>query len=114
MADLLDMGVADPRRPQKRIATTAGGREVWVEISGDDRLAEIKRLPHRWPDIIMARERGESLEAIRDKLRVRVPINQHCQGECDPPCFKDLVADCYAILETNLHETARRRGWLMV
>lgn len=104
----------DPRRPQQRLATTPSGRQVWVDISSDDRLSLIKRLPSRWPEVIMARERGESIEELRDKLHINQPINEHCSGRCDPPCFKDLIADCYSWIETQLHDMAARRARLMV
>ncbi len=104
----------DPRQAQRRLATTPSGREVWVEISGDDRLAIIRALPSRWPEVIMARERGESIEELARKLHVRQPINPDCHGECDPPCLKDLIADCYSHIETRLHEVAARRAKLMV
>lgn len=106
--------IADPRLPQTRLATTPSGRQVWVDITGDDRLRVIKNLPSRWPEVIMARERGESIEDIRQKLHIRQPINPDCRGECDPPCFKDLIADCYSIVETRLHDVAARRARLMV
>lgn len=104
----------DPRAPQTRMATTPSGRQVWVELSGDDRLRVIKGLKSRWPEVIMARESGETLEQIRDKLHIRFAINEHCQGTCDPPCFKDLVSACYAAIETELHDIAQKRARLMV
>ncbi len=105
--------LVDPRDTQRRLATTPSGRQVWVPITGDDRLRVIKGLPSRWPEVIMARERGESIEELRDKLHIRQPINEWCHGECDPPCFKDLIADCYAQIETELHALAAMRArWL--
>lgn len=114
MPDLLDGTSVDPRKPQKRIATTPSGRQVWVELTGDDRLKIIKELPSRWPEVIMARERGEPIEEIRIKLHIRQPINEDCHGRCDPPCFKDLISDCYSQIETRLHDIAQQRARLMV
>jgi hypothetical protein len=104
---------ADPRRTQKRIAVSGSGRQVLVDISGDDRLRLIRRLPGRWSDVIMARERGETLEQIHRWARAALPHALECRGECEPPCLRCGIAACYAWLETELHELARRRGTLL-
>ena len=116
---------------QRRIATNARGQQVWVKITPDDRLRAINKLEHRWPEIVKAREAGESIEEIHRRLVHVRDIGltptchpacsdaydaghlQACHGECDPPCFRDLLAAAYAQVETTLHELARRRGWLM-
>lgn len=114
---------------QRRIATNSRGAQVWVRITPDDRLKVINELEHRWPEIVKAREAGETIEEIHRRLRVQVTLTptchpacsdaydaghlQACHGECDPPCFRDLLAAAYAKVETRLHELARRRGWLM-
>jgi hypothetical protein len=119
---------ADPRRTQKRVAVSPSGRQVLVDITGDDRLRLIRMLPGRWPEVIMARERGESLEQIH--RWAKVPL---CQPDCHftnaavttdglvldqehvgPPCLRIFVAAVYAMMETDLHEIAARRARLMV
>lgn len=104
----------DPRAPQKRLAVTPSGRQVWVDISGDDRLRVVNGLPGRWSEVIRRRESGESIDEIRDKMRIKLPIFEHCQGECDPPCLKDYIADCYSHIETALHDLAAKRARLLV
>jgi hypothetical protein len=117
---------ADPRRTQKRIAISYTGRQVFVDITGDDRLRLIKQLPGRWPEVIMARESGQTLEQIH--RWAHVPLNHpslcyasmtesHDQlgrtGQCDPPCLRCHMASIYNWLETELHALAMRRGKLM-
>jgi len=105
---------ADPRNTQKRLATTPTGRQCFVDITGDDRLRLIARLPGRWPEVIKARERGETLEQIHRWARVPLnPINE-CRGECHPPCLRCHVAAIYAWLETELNDLAQRRARLLV
>lgn len=118
---------ADPRRTQKRVAVSPSGRQVAIDITGDDRLRLIKRLPSRWPEIIMARERGETLEQIH--RWARVPL---CQPTCrsqivavtedgevrdtvhvGPSCLRFYMAGIYAQLETDLHDLAQRRANLL-
>ena len=128
--DLLDgADTADPRKPQKRYATTPSGRGVWIDVTGDDRLKLIKRLPSRWPEVVMARERGETLEQICRWAHVPPP----CQPECRysdtaastdslvrdrvhlaEPCIREHLAGIYAWFETELHDLASRRAKLMV
>ncbi len=119
---------ADPRRTQRRIAVSPSGRQVFIDITGDDRLRLIKMLPGRWPDVIMARERGESLEQIHRWARVPL-CHPRCQfvtvpsGDGDEtvsdqvhvgePCLRFHVAGIYARLETDLHDLASRRARLM-
>lgn len=105
---------ADPRLTQRRIATTPSGRRVDVPITGDERLALIKALPSRWPQVVMARERGESLEQIHRWARVPLNPETECRGHCNPPCLRDHLAGIYAWLETELHAIAQRRARLMV
>ena len=122
---------ADPRRTQKRVAVSYSGRQVLVDISGDDRLALIKALPGRWPEVIMARERGETLEQIARWAKVPPPCHPRChlksvkvdpsdahsttdQVHDGPACLSYLVAYIYAELETRLHDIARKRGLLMI
>lgn len=116
---------ADPRRAQRRIAVSPSGRQVHVEITGDDRLRLIKMLPGRWPDVVIARERGETLEQIHRWARVPL-CYPHCQFAKVPtagdvaeevhvgePCLRYYLAAIYAQLETDLHELAGRRAYLM-
>lgn len=131
---------ADPRRTQKRVAVSGSGRMVTVDISGDDRLRLIKRLPGRWPEVMMARERGETLEQISRWARVPPPCPHGCRfhdvatrdGEkwvdapgdvpdlvservhMGPPCLSFLMGYCYNYLETALHDLAANRAKLMV
>lgn len=122
---------ADPRRTQKRVAATPSGRMVAVDITGDDRLRLIKQLPSRWPEVIMARERGESLEQIARWAKVPTPCAPTCRlrkvelypGDPDAPCeqvhdgepcLRYLMAYIYSQLETQLHDIATRRAALMV
>lgn len=122
---------ADPRRTQKRVAVSYTGRQVLVDITGDDRLRLIKALPHRWPEVIMARERGETLEQIARWAHVPPPCRPRChlksvkvdpkdpnsvtdQVHDGPACLSYLVAYVYAELETQLNDIAQRRGRLMV
>jgi hypothetical protein len=104
---------ADPRRTQKRIAVSPSGRRVHIDITGDDRLRLIKSLPGRWPDVMMARERGETLEQIHRWARVPLTPLEECRGRCDPACLRDHIASIYAWLETELHDLASRRARLM-
>jgi hypothetical protein len=104
---------ADPRRTQKRVAASPSGRQVLVDISGDDRLRLIRELPGRWPEVVMARERGESLESIHRWARVDLPSAIECKGVCDPPCLRCSIAACYAWLEGELHDLAGRRARLL-
>jgi hypothetical protein len=104
---------ADPRRTQRRVATTLSGRQVLVDITGDDRLRLIKSLPGRWPEVIMARERGETLEQIHRWARVPLHRPLQCRFDCDPPCLRCHVAGIYAWLETQLHDLANRRAKLL-
>jgi hypothetical protein len=106
--------MADPRRTQKRLAVTGSGAGVLVDITGDDRLRLIKEgLPGRWPDVVMARERGDSLEVIHRWARVPLPPEHECRGRCDPACLRCGIASCYAYLETALHDLAARRAKLL-
>jgi len=92
---------ADPRRTQHRIATAPDGHLVAVEITGDDRLKLIKSLPHRWPEVMMARERGDTIEQI------------HRWAHCSEEDLRQGLVDCYAWLETELHDLAARRAKLL-
>lgn len=122
---------ADPRATQKRIATTLSGRQVWIDITGDDRLRAIMQLPSRWPDVIKARERGESLQSIARWAKCPPPCQPECRltpalrspsglvlpdtgGEhMGPDCLAWLVSACYTNIETALADLAVRRGRLM-
>jgi hypothetical protein len=104
---------ADPRRTQKRIAVSGSGRTIAVDITGDDRLRLIRQLPSRWPEVIMARERGDTLEEIHRWARCPLTPALECHGRCDPACLRCGIAACYAWLETELHELAGRRGRLL-
>jgi len=130
---------ADPRHTQKRVAMTPSGRQVFVDITGDDRLRFIKKLHSRWPEVVMARERGESLESIARWAKVPPPCPYGCRfhdvatrdGEqwVDAPADRDLLVtervhvgeEClafylgriYAALETDLHDLAQRRAKVM-
>lgn len=106
--------LADPRRTQKRLAASPSGRQVMVDISGDDRLRLIRQLPGRWSEVVMARERGETLEQIHRWARVALTPELECRGRCDPACLRCGIAACYAHLETQLHELAARRAKVMV
>jgi hypothetical protein len=116
---------ADPRRTQKRIAVSPSGRQVLIDITGDDRLRLISMLPGRWPDVVKARERGETLEQIHRWARVPL-CHPHCQfvnvsaaGDVSDsvhvgePCLRYHLAGIYARLETDLHDLASRRARLM-
>lgn len=118
---------ADPRRTQKRVAVSPSGRQVYIDITGDDRLRLIKQLPGRWPDVIMARERGETLEQIHRWAKIplchpacrftdvsasddgKVRDRSHV-GEL---CLRYLMAGVYAWLETELHDIATARARLL-
>jgi hypothetical protein len=127
---------ADPRRTQKRVAVSGSGRMVTVDITGDDRLRLIKRLPGRWPDVMMARERGDTLEQISRWAKVPPPCRYGCRfhdvatrdGEkwedapvgidnlvservhVGPECLAFIMGYIYNWLETELHELAGRRA----
>lgn len=105
---------ADPRRTQKRLAVSPSGRQVMVDITGDDRLRLIRQLPGRWPDVVMARERGESLEQIHRWATVPLTPERECHGKCDPACLGCGIAACYAWIETELHDLAARRARMML
>lgn len=130
---------SDPRRTQKRIATSPSGRLVYVDITGDDRLRLIKRLPGRWPEVMMARERGDTLEQISRWARVPPPCQYGCRfrdvatrdGEkwedapkgidslvservhVGPECLVFIMGYIYNYLETALHDLANNRARLM-
>jgi hypothetical protein len=104
---------ADPRRDQGRIAVTPSGRAVTITITGDDRLGLIKSLPSRWPQVIMARERGETLDQIHRWAKVSCNPENECRGHCDPPCLRCHVAAIYTWMETELHAIAQRRARLL-
>ena len=110
----LDGSTADPRATQYRLAVSPSGRQVHVPISGDDRLRLVKALPGRWSEVIMARERGETIEQIHRWARVPLTPETECRGRCDPPCLRCHIAGIYALLETQLNEIARNRARLMV
>lgn len=122
---------ADPRRTQKRVSTSPSGRTVLIDISGDDRLMILRQnLPGRWPEVIMARERGESLEQIARWAKVPPPCDP-CHFEripqrdtagnviateelhVGPPCLAYHVSRIYAWFESALHDLADRRARLL-
>lgn len=105
---------ADPRRTQKRLAVSPSGRQVMVDITGDDRLRLIHQLPGRWSEVVMARERGDTLEQIHRWARVPLTPELECRGRCDPACLRCGIASCYAWLETALHDLAARRARMLV
>jgi len=104
---------ADPRNTQKRLAVSPSGRQVYIDITGDDRLRLVMSLPGRWPDVIKARERGETLEQIHRWAKVPLNPAEECRGECRPECLRCHVASIYAWLETELNEIAQRRAKLL-
>lgn len=104
---------ADPRRTQKRVAATPSGRQVLIDITGDDRLRLIKSLPGRWPEVLMARERGESIEEIHRWARLPLPPPNECRGQCAEPCLRCSLAAAYTWLEGELHDLAARRARLL-
>jgi hypothetical protein len=73
-----------------------------VPITGDDRLAVIKALPGRWPEMVMARERGVPFDELAKRAR------------CDVATFRDGLASAYTLVETGLHDLAQRRARVMV
>lgn len=122
---------ADPSRTQKRVATTLTGRTVLIDITSEDRLRVLKQgLPGRWPDVMMARERGESLEWIASHFRVQPPCNP-CRYRRIPQkdeageviateevhigdaCLAYYLGRIYAWYETTLHDLADRRARLL-
>ena len=119
----------DPRRPQSRLAVTPSGRAVWVELSGDDRLKIVKSLPSRWPEVIMARERGDSLDEIARWVKLPPPCYPSCrlverkvselsiddpvEGHVGPGCLAWYLAAAYAHVETALNDLASKRARLM-
>jgi hypothetical protein len=104
---------ADPSRTQKRVAVSPSGRQVLVDITSADRLRLIKSLRGRWPDVIMARERGESLEQIHRWARIELPPEHECRGRCEDACLRCYVSEIYAWIETELHDLAQRRALLL-
>jgi hypothetical protein len=104
---------ADPRRTQKRVAVSGSGRQVLVDITGDDRLRLIRSLPGRWPEVMMALERGDTLEQVHRWARMTLPSLSECHGRCSEPCLRCYTSELYAWLETELHELAARRGKLL-
>jgi hypothetical protein len=121
---------ADPRRTQKRVAVSPSGRTVLVDITGDDRLRMLKQfLPGRWADVMIARERGESLDQIARWAKCPPPCNPcHFKRVLDipsdpngpstevhvgDPCLTFYVARIYTWFETALHDLADRRAKLL-
>jgi len=121
---------ADPRRTQKRVATSPSGRTVLIDITGDDRLALLKKnLPGRWAEVMMARERGESMEQIARWAKVPPPCNPchfkrvrlvpddpNCPEEEyheGPACLAYYMGRIYSWLETELHDLANRRAQML-
>lgn len=128
--DFLSGGdTADPRNLQRRYQTTPSGRGVWIDLTGDDRLKCIRQLPHRWPEVMIARERGETLDQIATWAKVPTPCKPRCgftkanivggvlidEGgdHIGPACLAYLVSECYAKLETMLDEIAQKRARLL-
>jgi hypothetical protein len=106
----------DPRTPQRRLAVSPSGAQVWVEVTSGDRLKIIAELPSRWPEVIKARERGESLESIARWAKCPPPCEPTCRLVDDthdgPACLSYLVAECYAHIETRLADLAATRARL--
>jgi hypothetical protein len=123
---------ADPSRTQKRVAVSPSGRQVLVDITQNDRLRLIHQLPGRWPDVMKAIERGETLEQIARWARVPTPCHPGCrmvsvrlnpddpenspleQRHDGPPCLRYWTALIYGKFEGDLHEIAMRRARLML
>lgn len=105
---------ADPSIPQTRAAVSPSGRQVWVTITQEDRLELINQLPGRWPEVIKARERGQSIEQIHRWAKVPLTPEHECRGACDPPDLRCLMSTCYSWIETELHAIAQNRARLMV
>jgi hypothetical protein len=95
----------DPSAVQKRLATSGSGRQVWVDITANDRLIVIKRIGElagvRWADLLKRREGGESWERLEREVR------------CSPEAFREGMARVYTFYETELNDTAARRGKLL-
>ncbi|HLI23355.1 MAG TPA: hypothetical protein VKU91_00245 [Acidimicrobiales bacterium] len=127
----------DPRHPQQRLAVTPSGRAAWVTITGDDRLQIIRQLPSRWPEVIIARERGDPLEQIATWAKCPPPCKPSCRlkesgatadqlleavdrgwmpehQHVGEPCLSWLIAECYAYVETQIQDLANKRARLMV
>lgn len=121
---------ADPRRTQKRVAVSPSGRQVAIDITGDDRLNAINRLPGRWKDVVKARERGETLDQISRWAKVPPACHPACrlvnvkivaddpdspaeQVHDGPPCLRYLLSWIYNQLESELHDLAARRARLL-
>ncbi len=120
---------ADPRRTQKRVAVSPSGRRVLVDITGDDRLRMLREnLPGRWAEVMIARERGDTLDQIARWAKCPPPCNP-CKfarvldvpGDPDgpksevhvgEPCLAFHMARIYAWFETALHDLADRRARL--
>lgn len=103
---------SDPSIPQTRTAVSPSGRQVWVTITQEDRLRLINQLPHRWPEVIKAREKGETLEQIHRWARVALNPEEECRGHCEPPCLRCHMAAIYSWMETELHALAQKRARL--
>jgi hypothetical protein len=86
---------------------------VFVDITSADRLRLIHALPGRWPEVIKARERGDSLEQIHRWARIPLPPEAECHGRCTDACLRCYMGEIYAWLETELHDLAARRGRLL-
>lgn len=103
-----------------------------MTVTGDERLAVINRLPGRWPEVIKARERGQSLDEISRWAKVPPPCKPACRFKeavepgsglevvtvnewihIGPECLAWYVADCYRYIETELQDLANRRARLM-
>lgn len=93
---------ADPSRPQRRVAVTPSGRQVWIEITSEDRLRVINQLPSRWPDVVKARERGETMEQI------------HRWARLSREDLAENLGAVYGIIESALHDLAASRARLMI
>lgn len=95
----------DPSALQRRLAVTPSGRQVWVPITADDRLAALKEIGRhkpRYEEFIKRRENGEPWERIARDAR------------CDAETFADAINAAWAIYETILNDMAAARAKLMV
>ena len=92
----------DYRRPQRRLAATPSGRQVWVEVSVGDREQIINCLPGRWPLFVKERERGVPFETLWGRQR-RLELHE----------FQEALAAAYTAVETALNDLAWRRARLM-
>jgi len=90
--------------PQQRLAVTPSGRQVWIPITVDDRVAcidEIGKVRPRIAAFMKLREQGAEWEQLERQAR------------CSPEQLREAISAAWSIYETMLCDLAARRAALL-